>query len=65
MRHSLANPLSSILGEAQLILSSGVPLDDETRQGLQAIEQLALRMKAILQNSRRSAPPDLHSEEIG
>jgi signal transduction histidine kinase len=65
LRHSLANPLSSILGEAQLILGSGVPLDEETRQGVQAIEQLALRMKTILQDSRsRGASPDSRREEI-
>ncbi|HEY4099496.1 MAG TPA: histidine kinase dimerization/phospho-acceptor domain-containing protein [Gemmatimonadales bacterium] len=65
LRHSLANPLSSILGEAQLILGSGVTLDEETRQGVQAIEQLALRMKTILQDSRsRGGSDDARREEI-
>ncbi len=47
-RHDLANPLSAILAEAQLLLLEGDRLDPEVRRALQAIEEQALRMRALL-----------------
>ena len=57
LRHDLANPLSAILAEAQLILMSDAPLDEETRNGIMAVEQLALRMRAILKETRVDSTP--------
>jgi signal transduction histidine kinase len=50
--HALSNPLSALLAEAQLLLMGDAPLDDETRNGLQELEKLALRMRAILKEAR-------------
>lgn len=57
LRHALANPLSAILAEAQLLLMGDVPLDAETRTGLQEVEKLALRMRAILKDTRVVSSP--------
>lgn len=57
LRHALANPLSAMLAEAQLLLTGDAPLDEETRNGLQEVEKLALRMRAILKESRVIVPP--------
>ncbi len=59
LRHDLANPLAGVLAEAQLLLMSDAPLDDEIRRGLTEIEALALRMRQILkgtQDDGRSGP---------
>ena len=48
LRHDLANPLAALLAEAQLILLSDAPMDDEVRRGLQEIEKQAIRMRAML-----------------
>ena len=53
LRHALANPLSALLTEAQLVLTSPNYLDDETRRAVQEIEKLALRMRAILKDAPR------------
>ena len=45
LRHDLANPLAAMLAEAQLMLLSEAPMDDEVRRGLQEIEKLAIRMR--------------------
>lgn len=55
--HTLSNPLSALLAEAQLLLMGDAPLDDETRNGLQELEKLALRMRAILRDARGVAAP--------
>ncbi len=57
LRHALANPLSAILAEAQLLLMGDAPLDPETRNGLQEVEKLAMRMRAILKETRMTTPP--------
>ncbi len=51
LRHNLANPLSALLAEAQLILVGEGTMDDETRQGVQAIEKLALRLRELLRDT--------------
>lgn len=48
LRHDLANPLSAILAEAQLLLLDGDTLSDDTRRALRTIEDMALRMRALL-----------------
>jgi signal transduction histidine kinase len=53
LRHDLSNPLSAILAETQLLLLSPEKLDEETLTGLKQIEDLARKMRQLLQE----APP--------
>jgi signal transduction histidine kinase len=46
--HDLANPLSAVLAEAQLLLLDPDKLSPDVLSSLQAIETAALRMRAIL-----------------
>ena len=48
LRHDLANPLSALLAETQLLLLNESKLDSETLTSLREIEALAVRMRAIL-----------------
>jgi signal transduction histidine kinase len=50
LRHDLANPLAAVLAEAQLLLLSADQLNAETVTGLKEIENLARRMRQILQD---------------
>lgn len=50
LRHDLANPLSAILAETQLLLLRAETLDDETVSSLRQIEDLARRMRTMLQS---------------
>ncbi len=64
LRHELANPLSALIAEVQLTLMSAQQYDGETRQSLRDIETLALRMRAIMHDSRLAdARPARNSEE--
>ncbi len=49
LRHDLANPLSAILAETQLLLLNADQLDPETVASLKEIERLARRMRDMLQ----------------
>lgn len=49
LRHDLANPLSAILAEAQLLLLNAETLDPELVTSLREIERLARRMREMLQ----------------
>ena len=49
LRHDLSNPLSAILAETQLLLLSAEKYDEETLAGLKQIEQLARKMRQMLQ----------------
>lgn len=49
LRHDLANPLSAILAEAQLLLLNADTLDPEVVTSLREIERLSRRMRDILQ----------------
>lgn len=49
LRHDLANPLSAILAEAQLVLLNADALDQEVVTSLREIERLARRMRDMLQ----------------
>ncbi|MFQ6046558.1 MAG: histidine kinase dimerization/phospho-acceptor domain-containing protein [Gemmatimonadales bacterium] len=51
LRHDLANPLSAILAETQLLLLRADELDEETVTSLKEIESLARRMRTLLQES--------------
>jgi signal transduction histidine kinase len=60
-RHAIANPLAGLLAEAQLLLLNEAELDGETVRGLRSIEQLALRMRAILRETYQKIPPAAES----
>ena len=47
-RHDLANPLSAILAETQLLLLRADTLDAETVTALKEIESLSRRMRDIM-----------------
>ena len=49
--HDLANPLSAVLAEAQLLLLDPVQLSADAVASLRAIETAALRMRAILRET--------------
>jgi signal transduction histidine kinase len=48
LRHDLANPLSAILAEAQLLLLEEGKLPPDAVVSLRQIETMAIRMRAIL-----------------
>ncbi len=50
LRHDLSNPLSAILAETQLLLLSPDKYDEETLTGLKQIEDLARKMRQMLQS---------------
>jgi len=52
LRHDLANPLSALLAETQLLLNQHI--DPETATTLREIEGLAIRMRSILRDSASS-----------
>jgi signal transduction histidine kinase len=52
LRHDLANPLSAVLAETQLLLLNEAELDPELVNSLKHIEGLARRMRDILQDRR-------------
>ena len=52
LRHDLANPLSAVLAETQLLLLNESELDPEVANSLRHIEGLARRMRDILQDTR-------------
>lgn len=47
-RHDLANPLSAVLAETQLLLLRADTLDPETVTSLKEIESLCRRMRDIM-----------------
>jgi signal transduction histidine kinase len=49
--HDLANPLSAVLAEAQLLLLDAERLSPDAVASLRAIEAAALRMRTILRES--------------
>jgi hypothetical protein len=48
LRHDLSNPLSALLAETQLLLLNEAQIDKEVVASLREIENLAIRMRAIL-----------------
>jgi signal transduction histidine kinase len=50
LRHDLSNPLSAILAETQLLLLTPEKHDEETLAGLKQIEDLARKMRQLLQS---------------
>jgi signal transduction histidine kinase len=49
LRHDLSNPLSAILAETQILLLTPEKFDEETLSGLKQIEDLARKMRQMLQ----------------
>ena len=49
LRHDLSNPLSAVLAETQLLLLSPEKYDEETISSLKQIEDLARKMRQLLQ----------------
>ncbi len=49
LRHDLANPLSAVLAETQLLLLNPDNYDAETLESLKEIEGLSRKMRDILQ----------------
>ena len=49
--HDLANPLSAVLAEAQLLLLEAEQLSPDAVASLKAIETAALRMRSILREA--------------
>ena len=49
--HDLANPLSAIMAEAQLLLLRDPPLDEETLEAIRSIEEQSRRMRDLLHQS--------------
>jgi signal transduction histidine kinase len=49
LRHDLSNPLSAILAEAQLLLLTPEKFDEESLSSLKQIEDLARKMRQMLQ----------------
>ncbi len=48
LRHDLANPLSALLAETQLLLLNPDQLSPDTVKSLKEIERLARRMRDLL-----------------
>lgn len=48
LRHDLANPVSALLAETELLLQRQDGLDRDTVQSLQDIQALVYRMRSIL-----------------
>ncbi len=48
-RHDLSNPLSAILAETQILLLTPEKFDEETVSSLKQIEDLARKMRQMLQ----------------
>ena len=55
VRHEINNPLTGVLGQAQLLLRE--ELNDRARKRAQAIEDLALRLKDIVGQLREVKKP--------
>ena len=51
LRHDLANPLSAIMAEAQLLLLRDPPLDKETLEAIRSIEEQSRRMRDMLRQT--------------
>jgi signal transduction histidine kinase len=51
LRHDLANPLSALLAEAQLLLMDPQTLPEEAVRALKEIEALAIRMRSLLRSA--------------
>ncbi len=51
LRHDLANPLAAVLAETQLLLLETESYDEETVTSLKEIQELARRMRDMIQDA--------------
>lgn len=65
IRHEINNPLTGVLGQAQLLLRED--LSDRARKRAQTIEELAIRMRDIVAQLREVQKPgaDSQSKTVG
>ena len=49
LKHDLANPLSAVLAETQMLLLGADQLDEATAASLKQIEAMCRRMRTMLQ----------------
>ena len=63
VRHEINNPLTGVLGQAQLLLRED--LNEKARKRAQTIEQLAIRLRDIAAELRQVQRPARTSEPAG
>ena len=56
IRHEINNPLTGVLGQAQLLLREDLP--ERSRKRVQTIEDLALRLRDVVAQLREVQRPD-------
>ena len=61
IRHEINNPLTGVLGQAQLLLRED--LSERSRKRVQTIEDLALRLRDVVAQLREVQKPGADSEE--
>ncbi len=60
IRHEINNPLTGVLGQAQLLLRED--LSEKSRKRVQTIEELALRLRDIVAQLREVQKPGSESD---
>lgn len=50
LRHEINNPLTGVLGNAELVLGEGAALSDKARRRVQTIVELAVRLRDVVRN---------------
>ena len=63
IRHEINNPLTGVLGQAQLLLRED--LSEKSRKRVQTIEDLALRLRDVVAQLREVQRPGGEGEESG
>jgi len=61
VRHEINNPLTGVLGQAQLLLRED--LSERARKRVEAIEGMAIRLRDIAAGLRQVQKPTANSEE--
>ncbi|HZS47814.1 MAG TPA: histidine kinase dimerization/phospho-acceptor domain-containing protein [Blastocatellia bacterium] len=66
IRHEINNPLTGVVGQAQLLLRRPESLSEETLRRIETIETLALRISEVFRNAeeRFIAPPETGQESL-
>ncbi len=63
IRHEINNPLTGVLGQAQLLLRED--LSEKSRKRVQTIEDLALRLRDVVSQLREIQRPGSDGESSG
>jgi len=61
IRHEINNPLTGVLGQAQLLLRED--LSEKSRKRVQTIEDLALRLRDVVAQLREVQKPEADGEQ--